>query len=161
MCVAPTIFAPETRAPAPQLWGGAVVQGNCSMWPGHCTEVCMSNPLLNKPSPLKENPLCIIYCCWRMYYELVWIFIPFMLQLNIADFMIKMAKVSAFTCCVGSKPWNWNDLIQLPWHPRVGLHQMFVFCYVFGTIIWNRFIFHCVGLASFWSVASCSPDLVC
>lgn len=140
--------ASESHAPAPQLWGG-VVQGNCSLWPGHHAEVfvCLIHFSISHPTKKKKKPTSFkIYCCWRMYNVPVRIVIPIILQLHMADvMMIKMFHDGLSVCfnmLLVQHHGFWMAEYSCHGIPGWGsIRCVDTFCFVFWAIIWNSFIF--------------------
>lgn len=88
---------PAPEAPAPQLWGAVSSKGTVVCGPATSAEVFLYliHFSISHPTKKKKNSLCKTYCCWRMYYVLVWT--VFTLVLHTAD-MIKVFPDSQSVC---------------------------------------------------------------
>lgn len=86
---------PAPEAPAPQLWGAVSSKGTVVCGPATSAEVFLYLIHFSISHPTEKNSLCKTYCCWRMYYVLVWI--VFTIVLHTAD-LIKVFPDSQSVC---------------------------------------------------------------
>lgn len=86
---------PAPEAPAPQLWGAVSSKGTVVCGPATSAEVFLYLIHFSISHPTEKNSLCKTYCCWRMYYVLVWT--VFTIVLHTAD-MIKVFPDSQSVC---------------------------------------------------------------